>query len=58
VQELGPPDSLALEDVPDPRPGPEQAVVAVRAAGVNFPDVTSWRSAARTWRRGAWSGRW
>lgn len=35
----GPPDSLALEDLPDPQPGPDQVVVAVRAAGVNFPDV-------------------
>lgn len=35
----GPPDSLALEDVPDPQPGPDQVVVEVRAAGVNFPDV-------------------
>lgn len=35
----GPPDSLALEEVPDPQPGPDQVVVEVRAAGVNFPDV-------------------
>lgn len=35
----GPPDSLALEDLPDPQPGPDQVVVEVRAAGVNFPDV-------------------
>lgn len=35
----GTPDSLALEDLPDPQPGPDQVVVEVRAAGVNFPDV-------------------
>jgi NADPH2:quinone reductase len=35
----GPPDSLVLEDLPDPQPGPGQVVVEVRAAGVNFPDV-------------------
>jgi NADPH2:quinone reductase len=35
----GPPDSLVLEELPDPQPGPGQAVVEVMAAGVNFPDV-------------------
>jgi NADPH2:quinone reductase len=35
----GAPDSLVLENLPDPVPGPGQAVVEVRAAGVNFPDV-------------------
>jgi NADPH2:quinone reductase len=35
----GPPDSLVLAELPDPRPGPGQAVVEVMAAGVNFPDV-------------------
>jgi NADPH2:quinone reductase len=35
----GPPDSLAVETLPDPAPGPGQALVEVRAAGVNFPDV-------------------
>jgi NADPH2:quinone reductase len=35
----GPPDSLVLEELPDPQPGPGQAVVDVMAAGVNFPDV-------------------
>lgn len=38
-EEHGPPSTLVVRDVPDPRPGPGQAVVAVRAAGVNFPDV-------------------
>jgi NADPH2:quinone reductase len=35
----GPPESLVLETLPDPQPGPGQAVVEVMAAGVNFPDV-------------------
>jgi NADPH2:quinone reductase len=35
----GPPESLVVEDVPSAAPGPGEAVVAVKAAGVNFPDV-------------------
>ncbi|HEU4360686.1 MAG TPA: alcohol dehydrogenase catalytic domain-containing protein, partial [Mycobacterium sp.] len=35
----GPPEDLALDEVPDPVPGPGQLVVRVRAAAVNFPDV-------------------
>jgi NADPH2:quinone reductase len=35
----GPPESLVVEDVPSVAPGPGEAVVAVKAAGVNFPDV-------------------
>src|SRR5262249_7309042 len=35
----GPPESLVLEDVPSPTPEPGEVVVAVNAAGVNFPDV-------------------
>ncbi len=35
----GLPDSLALEDWPDPVAGPGQVVIDVKAAGVNFPDV-------------------
>jgi NADPH2:quinone reductase len=35
----GAPDSLVLEDLPEPVPGPGEAVVDVMAAGVNFPDV-------------------
>ena len=36
---FGPPSALAIEDVPEPAPGPRQVVVAVRACGVNFPDA-------------------
>src|ERR1700683_155255 len=35
VHELGGPDVLRLEDVPDPVPGSGQVVVRVRAVGVN-----------------------
>lgn len=35
----GPPDSLVVEDLPSPTPGRGEVLLAVRAAGVNFPDV-------------------
>jgi NADPH2:quinone reductase len=38
-KEFGPPESLVVEDVPSPTPAPGQVVLAVRACGVNFPDV-------------------
>ncbi len=38
-KEFGPPESLVVENVADPEPGPGQVVVDVAAAGVNFPDV-------------------
>ena len=34
----GGPDTLSLEDVPDPQPGKGQVVVAVRACAINYPD--------------------
>lgn len=37
---LGPPEQLVLKDVPEPgAPGPGQVLIAVKAAGVNFPDT-------------------
>ena len=36
---LGPPENLRLEQVPDPVPGPRQALVEVHAASLNFPDT-------------------
>ena len=38
-KKLGPPEDLVLEEVPDLAPQPGQVVVAVKAAGVNFPDT-------------------
>src|SRR6266481_9241762 len=38
-KQYGPPESLTLEDLPSPRAGPGEAVISVRAASVNFPDV-------------------
>ena len=35
----GGPETLVLRDLPDPAPGKGEAVLAVRAVGVNFPDV-------------------
>ena len=38
-KEHGPPESLVLDDVDDPRPSANQVVVDVRACAINFPDV-------------------
>ena len=38
-QNVGGPESVAVEDWPDPEPGPGQVVVAVESAAVNYPDV-------------------
>ncbi len=35
----GPPESLVIEELASPTPGPGQVVVSVKAASVNFPDV-------------------
>lgn len=35
----GPPEEMELKDVPSPKPGKNQILIAVRACGVNFPDV-------------------
>jgi NADPH2:quinone reductase len=37
--EYGPPESLVIEEVPDPVAGPGEAVVRIEAAAVNYPDV-------------------
>jgi NADPH:quinone reductase len=40
VHELGNPDEvMKLDDVEQPTPGPDQVLVKVRAAALNFPDV-------------------
>ena len=36
---IGKPDTLEVRETPDPRPGPQQVRVRVRAAGLNFADV-------------------
>jgi NADPH2:quinone reductase len=35
----GGPETLVLEDVADPNPGPGEVRISVRAVGVNFPDL-------------------
>ena len=35
----GLPDTLTVEELPDPVPGPGQVALDIKAAGVNFPDV-------------------
>lgn len=37
--EPGGPETLRLDELPDPRPGPGELLVRVRAAAINFPDV-------------------
>ncbi len=39
VRELGPPETVRIESFPAPVPGEGEAVVRIRAAAVNFPDV-------------------
>ena len=38
-REYGPPEALQIDEIADPTTQPGQAVVRVRAASVNFPDV-------------------
>ena len=38
-RQYGPPDSLVVEELPSPKAGSGEVVVAVKAASVNFPDV-------------------
>ena len=38
-KDVGGPETLVLDDVPSPEAKPGQAVVEVKAVGVNFPDV-------------------
>ena len=37
--EYGPPEKLLIEEQDDPTPGAGQVLVAIKAAGINFPDV-------------------
>jgi len=36
---FGPPESLTLDELPSPKPGPGEVAIAVKACGVNFPDA-------------------
>ena len=38
-KQFGPPESLVIEDLPSPHAGPGEAVISVKAASLNFPDV-------------------
>jgi len=38
-REWGLPDTLTVQELPDPQAGPGQVVIDVKAAAVNFPDV-------------------
>ena len=37
--EFGPPETLRLEDIDSPQPGPGEALIDVAATALNFPDV-------------------
>lgn len=36
---FGPPESLVLEEVEEPELGPGQVRIAIKACGINFPDL-------------------
>src|SRR5215470_16476107 len=36
---IGGPDTLVLEELPDPTPAAGEVVIAVKACGVNYPDL-------------------
>ena len=38
-KQYGPPETLVVEDVAAPSPGPHEVLIDTRAAGVNFPDT-------------------
>jgi NADPH:quinone reductase-like Zn-dependent oxidoreductase len=39
IAEHGPPDVLRIQERPDPKPGPGEVRIAVKAAGINFADL-------------------
>ena len=39
IQQTGGPEVMALVDLPVPQPGPGEALVKLRASGVNFIDI-------------------
>lgn len=38
-KQFGPPEDLVLEEVPDPEVGANQVLIAVKAAGITYPDT-------------------
>ena len=38
-KQIGGPDTLVLEELPDPAPAAGEVVIAVKACGVNYPDL-------------------
>lgn len=50
-RQYGPPETLAIVELPSPVPGPGEVVVAVHASGINFTDVlsTGGRSQLKVW---------
>src|SRR6266699_1327718 len=38
-KQYGPPETLVVEELPSPRAGPGEAVVSMKAASLNFPDL-------------------
>src|SRR5438445_5817107 len=43
IPHLSDPEALEIQNVPDPEPKPEQTLVRVSAAGLNFTDVVTVR---------------
>lgn len=39
ITKAGPPETLQVQERPDPQPGADEVLVRVRAAGINFADV-------------------
>lgn len=39
VEQLGPPEIMQMQTLPDPEPGPGEVHLRIRAVGLNFPDI-------------------
>src|SRR5262245_31586285 len=52
VDRFGPPSALTLHDIPVPRPGPSEVLIAINTAGIGGWDASirdgSWRTPGRT----------